>query len=48
MCSPVCIAMVAIGGGGFLFVNQSGYSQDYFLFAAIGPLVYLALGDVAA
>lgn len=39
----VSLAMIAIGAVGFICVNQSGYSQVYFLFVAIPSLVHLVL-----
>ena len=41
--SCVSLAMIAIGAVGFVCVNQSGYSQVYFLFVAIPSLVHLVL-----
>ena len=37
------IGMIIVGAIGFIFVDQSGYSQVYFLFVAIVPLVYLSI-----
>lgn len=37
---------VIIGIGGFLLVNQSGYSQGYFLNVAILPMLYLCFNEV--
>lgn len=39
----VSLAMIAIGAVGFVCVNQSGFSQVYFLFVAIPSLVHLVL-----
>lgn len=40
------LGMVVVGAGGFVFVNQSGYSQGYFLMLAAIPAIYLTISYV--